>query len=131
MEDHDIFVGYTDGIVEAKSSQNEFYGIERLRLCIEKSVPRSQGSLIRLYDLIMQDVEEFIGGKMFLDDVSIFIFKRNSGLDIITDKSELDKLLSTLDSTQRTLKVDLNGKTRQEIQEEIRKQNMLRNSEYG
>ena len=122
MEDNDIFVGYTDGIVEAKNSQNEFYGIERLRLCIEKSVPKCHGSLPRLCEFIMQDVEEFIGGKIFMDDVSIFIFKRNTGLDVIADKSELDELLLTLDSNQRTLKINLNGRTRAEIQEEIRKE---------
>jgi hypothetical protein len=122
MEDHDILVGYTDGIIEARGAQDEFYGIERLRLSIERSVPKCHGSLTRLYDLIMRDVEEFMGGKLFSDDVSIFIFKRNSGLDIISDKSELDALLSTLDKNQRTFKIELNGKIRQEVQEEIRKQ---------
>lgn len=122
MEDNDIFVGYTDGILEARNAKNELYGFERLRLNIEKSAPRCQGSTTRLYEMIMADVKEFMGNGVFMDDVSIFIFKRNSSLDVITDKSELDALLLELDNNHRTIKLDLHGKTRAEIQEEIRKE---------
>lgn len=70
----------------------------------------------------MQDVKEFMGSGGFLDDVSIFIFKRNSNLDVISNKTELDALLVELDLNQRAIKLDLHGKTRAEIQEEIRKE---------
>jgi serine phosphatase RsbU (regulator of sigma subunit) len=121
MEDNDIFVGYTDGILEARNPRNELYGFERLSSSVHSGIKKSSGSPARLYESIMQDVQEFMGNGVFLDDVSIFIFKRNSSLDVITNKSELDALLVELDNSQRTIKIDLHGKTRAEIQEEIRK----------
>lgn len=122
MEDDDIFVGYTDGIIEARSPAGELFGVERLSNCIGKSCQASGGSLSRLYELIMAEVKEFMGNGVFMDDVSFFIFKRNSKLDVISDKDELETLLAELDLSQRTVKLDLKGKTRQEIQEEIQKE---------
>jgi hypothetical protein len=121
MENNDVFIGYTDGILEARSPQNELYGFERFRSHIERSIPKCEGSTTKLYEAIMQDVKEFMGNGGFLDDVSIFIFKRNSNLDVISNKGELDALLSELDTSQRSIKLDLQGKTRAEIHEEIRK----------
>lgn len=121
MEDHDIFIGYTDGILEARNPQNELYGVERFRVSFENGCKKSEGSPTRLYEALMRDVQEFMGNGVFMDDVSIFIFKRNSSLDVITNKSELDALLVELDNSQRSIKIDLHGKTRAEIQEEIRK----------
>lgn len=64
-----------------------------------------------------------MGNEVFMDDVSFFIFKRNSKkLDMISDKDELEAILSELDMNQRAVKLDLKGKTRQEIQEEIAKE---------
>ncbi len=121
MEDNDIFVGYTDGILEARNPMNELYWFERLRANIERSAPKSNGSPSQLYKFIMQDVKEFMGNGIFMDDVSCFVFKRNSNLDVISNKTELDALLMELDNSNRTIKLDLHGKTRAEIQEEIRK----------
>lgn len=122
MENNDIFIGYTDGILEARNAQNELYGFERLRSNIERNAPKCEGSTTKMYEVIMQDVKEFMGSGGFLDDVSIFIFKRNSNLDVISNKTELDALLVELDLNQRAIKLDLHGKTRGEIQEEIRKE---------
>jgi hypothetical protein len=63
-----------------------------------------------------------MGSETFGDDVSCFLFRRDSNLDVISDKAELDALLQELDTNQRTIKLDLKGKTRAEIQEEIRKE---------
>lgn len=126
MEDNDMLIGYTDGIIESRNPQNELYGLERLQKSIAKNSKEAHGSTSRLYELIMEDVKEFMGNGVFMDDVSIFIFKRNSSLDVISDKNELDALLLELDSSQRSVKLDLKGKTRAEIQEELRKEKQRR-----
>jgi len=46
---------------------------------------------------MMQDVNEFRGTVPFEDDVSFFIFSRNTAKDLITNKSELESLLKELD----------------------------------
>ncbi len=120
--DGDILVGYTDGIIEARNGKNELYGLERMRDSIARNAHEAQGSLPRLFQLIIEDVKAFMGNGIFMDDVSLFIFKRDSNLDIISNKNELDALLKELDSSQRTVKMDLKGKTRAEVQEEIRKE---------
>lgn len=126
MEDDDILVGYTDGIIEARSPSGELFGLERLQTSIAKNSVACGGSPSRLYELILADVKEFMGDGVFLDDVSFFIFKRNSKLDVISNKDELDALLAELDLNQRTVKLDLKGKTRQQIQEEIQKEKQRR-----
>lgn len=63
-----------------------------------------------------------MGNQIFQDDVSVFIFRRNPKLDVVSDRDELDKLLKEHDLNSRTIKLNLKGKTRVEIQEEIRKE---------
>lgn len=57
-----------------------------------------------------------------MDDVSVFLFKRNSKLDVISNKDELDALLKEYDLNKRTIKLNLKGKTRDQIQEVIRQE---------
>jgi serine phosphatase RsbU (regulator of sigma subunit) len=114
-------VGYTDGIIEARNPENELYGLDRLAQSIGRH-GRSGDSLQHIYQCIIDDVRVFMGSETFGDDVSCFLFRRDSNLDVISDKAELDALLQELDTNQRTIKLDLKGKTRAEIQEEIRKE---------
>ncbi len=122
LEDGDILVGYTDGIIEARNAQNELYGLTRLENALRAKGKESEGDINRLYDLLYKDVKEFQGNTLFLDDVSFFIFKRDSSRDLITEKAELDKLLEDLDMSQRTVKVDYKGKTRAEVAELMQKE---------
>lgn len=120
LEDGDILIGYTDGIIEARNAQNELYGLSRIEAAIRSKAPASKGDPTALYELIMKDVREFMGENIFLDDVSMFMFKRDASKDLITEKHELDQLLSELDTTQNTIKIDYRGKTRAEVIEIMR-----------
>jgi hypothetical protein len=63
-----------------------------------------------------------MGNEVFLDDVSVFIFKRNSTLDVLNNKADIDKMIRDFDLSQRTITLDLRGRTRAEAQEELQKE---------
>lgn len=121
LDEHDMIIGYTDGIIESRNAQGEFYGLARLEKAIEKYAPRAAGNPSRLYERIYADVCEFQGKETFLDDVSIFVFERDPNKDLIANKDELDVLLKDLDISDRTVKIDFKGKTREEILEQMQR----------
>jgi len=65
----DVFVLYTDGVVEARNSSDEAYGLERL----EAAVARSHGdfSAQDLANFLFDDVRRFAAGAPQDDDIAI------------------------------------------------------------
>ena len=124
FEDGDFFVGYTDGILEARNSSNDLYGIPRFEKAFQRAGDTAKASAERVFKTLYEDVMEFMGKEVFMDDVSCFVFRRDSMRDIIADKAELDALLKELDITQRTIKIDLKGRTRAEVVEALRKERL-------
>lgn len=68
----DSFVLYTDGIVEAKRTDNEEFGDERLQLCLETHSHLSASNLI---DVVMKDVYNFVGNEQMNDDCTLLVLK--------------------------------------------------------
>ncbi len=67
-------VFYTDGVVEAMSSDNEMYGFERMRramLMHQKLEPRL------MVDQLMADVATFTGGAPQSDDITIVVLQHH------------------------------------------------------
>ncbi len=121
LKEHDVLIGYTDGIIEARNSQGELYGMNRLEKALRLHAPFCKNHPDKLYEKILSDVAEFQGNQVFLDDVSLFIFERDPNKDLITNKDELDQLLRELDTSSRTIELDYKGKTREELLEEMEK----------
>jgi Stage II sporulation protein E (SpoIIE) len=122
LDDGDFLMGYTDGIIEARNSKGELYGLDRLAKAIREAGKISEGSPSRVFQEVFQSVREFMGNEVFLDDVSVFIFKRNPALDILSNKADIDEMIRDFDISQRTIKLDLKGRTRAEVQEELQKE---------
>lgn len=72
LEAGDILLLYTDGIIEAEDSHNEFFGIERLGKLIQESADLSPQQLI---DRIMEQVRIFTGLRHFKDDITLVVMK--------------------------------------------------------
>ena len=68
----DIFVFYSDGITEAKNSDDEYFGIERLKGCVEGYHDLAPP---RLIEAIRDTVTAFSGQHSFSDDVTCVIVK--------------------------------------------------------
>ena len=122
LEDGDFLMGYTDGIIEARNNKGELYGLERFAKAIREAGKISEGSTSRVFQEVFQNVREFMGNEVFLDDVSVFIFKRNLALDILSTKADIDEMIRSFDLNKRTITIDLKGRTRGEAQEELQKE---------
>ncbi len=69
--DH-VLVLYTDGIVEALSESETFYGSKRLNKMIQRHAGKSAKEIL---DLLAQDVNSFIGNAKQHDDMTIMVIK--------------------------------------------------------
>ena len=68
----DVFVGYTDGIVETENSKNEDFGEERVKKIVQSAY---QDSVEKLNDRLIFLLDEFREGIAYRDDVTLLSFK--------------------------------------------------------
>ncbi|HQJ74511.1 MAG TPA: PP2C family protein-serine/threonine phosphatase, partial [Bacteroidota bacterium] len=68
----DLFVFYTDGIIEAMNKDNEEYGEERFIKIINENSNNSSKEIIKN---ILQDVKKFIGKASQHDDITLLVIK--------------------------------------------------------
>ena len=74
MNNNDVLIIYSDGIIENKNPEWEYYGIERLQKVFHK-IAAFDKDINRIYEYIMNDVQLFRWGSSFLDDASIMVLK--------------------------------------------------------
>ncbi len=122
MTEGDVLFGYTDGIVEVKDSTNTMYGLDRMEKSFKSHAGKYGHVPGRIYDMMMQDVNEFRGVVPFEDDVSFFIFSRNTAKDLITNKSELETILKEMDIKKTNKEIDFTNKTKQQVIETLKKE---------
>lgn len=88
----EIFL-YTDGVTEATNSNNELYGDERLKECLNKSIfPNAEG----ICRAVKKDVDSFVGEAPQFDDMTMLSL-RLSEKDIITlnpQEENMEELLA-------------------------------------
>jgi sigma-B regulation protein RsbU (phosphoserine phosphatase) len=71
----DYCIAYTDGIIEAKSKEDNEYGEERFYAAISR---HSSENLDRMRDGIIGDLKKFTEGAEQSDDITLIIIKTNS-----------------------------------------------------
>ena len=74
MNPGDSLVIYTDGVTEAEHEEQQ-YGETRLEKVITSSL---QHEPQKIGNLLMADIEEFVGESPQSDDITMMILKRNS-----------------------------------------------------
>ncbi|MBF0274908.1 MAG: SpoIIE family protein phosphatase [Nitrospinae bacterium] len=72
LKDGDMLVLYTDGISEASNPSGKMYGEKRFFTLLEKNRNKSNEELIKS---VMKDVETFVKGTPFNDDITILAFQ--------------------------------------------------------
>ncbi|HEX9614802.1 MAG TPA: PP2C family protein-serine/threonine phosphatase [Bacteroidota bacterium] len=70
----EVFFAYSDGLVEARNEQGEFFGIDRLR-SILRGVPHRFAP--EMGEALLKEVKEFRGAANPADDLSIVILRRD------------------------------------------------------
>lgn len=120
MDSDDIILIYSDGIIENKNSEWEFYWKEKLESAF-KSICNADKDLTNIYEYVINDVQWFKWGSAFEDDVSVLLVKRNTDQDIITEKSDyLQDLTLKQGLTKKQVK-KLEWKTKDEVELELEK----------
>jgi sigma-B regulation protein RsbU (phosphoserine phosphatase) len=72
LQDGDLLLLYTDGIIEAENKAGEFFGIHRLH---DVLVAHSQGSPQGIIDAVIDELESFCQSQSFDDDISLVVMK--------------------------------------------------------
>jgi serine phosphatase RsbU (regulator of sigma subunit) len=90
MGNGDIVLSYTDGIVEAKNHEWEAYWMDRLEKTFQY-ICELEDDLVKIYTYIIDDLKFFKWGTKFLDDVTLFLVKRDFHRDVITEE-EIDEI---------------------------------------
>ena len=78
----DVFVLYTDGVVESRDNQNEEYGYDRLLDIINEHRHEDADGI---HAAILRDMRQFLGAEDYDDDMTLVVLKWNGlPLDVIS-----------------------------------------------
>ncbi|MGW8313450.1 MAG: sodium:solute symporter family transporter [Desulfuromonadales bacterium] len=77
LEDGDVLLMYTDGLIEAANDQNELFGDERLAKLLDAYSERPPHEMITN---IIEQVQLFSGHQSFQDDVSMIVMRVDSSV---------------------------------------------------
>lgn len=75
LQQNEIFIAYSDGVVEARDQYGEFFGMDRFQELVQKS---SNNSPEQVGKYIISQLEQFIGDNTAADDISLIIMKRDT-----------------------------------------------------
>lgn len=78
LNEGDFVVLYSDGIVEARNTSEELYGLERLKKAVIEFAPQYSAEGLNYH--IAKDVSAFNHGHIQDDDMSLIVIKRDSTL---------------------------------------------------
>lgn len=121
LDDWDILLCYTDGIIEAKSEKWEMYSINKIAEKLENFWKNQQLSLEDIYKKFIDDLKIFTWWKVnYNDDVTLLLVKRNKNKEILNDSSEVEKIINK-EWLDKKYKRKIIWKSLEEIKEEIQK----------
>ena len=78
LQPGDVFVMYTDGVIESRNAEGEEYGYERL---IEALQRNRHEDAYDIHDALLQDLHSFLGHQQYDDDMTMVVLKWN-GIDV-------------------------------------------------
>jgi serine phosphatase RsbU (regulator of sigma subunit) len=90
LNSQDLMVLYSDGITEAVNATGELFGLERLRLSVNRH--GHLGNSLDLFEAVSFDVKEFVGDTLQRDDMTLLVL-RNVDVPFVSDRTE--NLVST------------------------------------
>lgn len=120
LDPNDVILTYSDGILEHKNSQWEFYGLDKLMDAFGK-IAKVEKNIHKIYDYLINDVQLFQWGAHFNDDVSVLLLKRNTHKDMLEEGSQYLEDVSIKEWLSKKQVKKLAGKTIPEVEKELEK----------
>lgn len=87
LEENDFVILYSDGIVEAKNTEGELYGLSHF-LEFLKTQARAEISTDALFEKIAIDVGRFMDGQKQLDDMTLIVMKYSKNIEAHDNSTE-------------------------------------------
>lgn len=121
LEDGDILISYTDGIVEARNSENQLYSIDRIWQKLGEIGKNQKLSLEEIYNFFLNDLRKFAWWKVnYGDDVTLLLLKRDANKEVLVKEEVIEKII-TKEWLDKKFGKKLKWKTMEEIRDEIKK----------
>lgn len=118
LEDWDILLTYSDWLIENKSLEWEYYGLEKLEESF-RMVSEYEPNIKNIYEYLINDVKLFRWGSNFDDDVSVIIIKRDSTKDIVKEEDNFIEDLKSKENLDKNDLKRLKWKNKEEIEQEL------------
>lgn len=118
LEDGDIILTYSDGIIESKNIDGEFYWLGSLEENFLK-IAQIENDIEKIYGYVMKQLQIFRWGSQFDDDTSVLIFRRNHDKDKLAKESEFLKELSLKEGLKKKDVRKLEWKSKLEVQKAL------------
>lgn len=72
LEPGDKIFQYTDGVTEATNSNNELYGMDRLKVALDANTNKTMNELLKA---VKEDIDKFVGEAPQFDDITMLGFE--------------------------------------------------------
>ncbi len=120
LDDNDIMLAFSDGVIESKDSEGWFYGLERLTSAFD-FICKKETELSKVYEYLMEDIKLFRGGAKFDDDSTIILLQRSLSKDIVRQEDNYLKEVAQQEGLSRFAVRKLVWKSREEVEKELEK----------
>ena len=91
LQPGDVFVMYTDGVIESRNAEGEEYGYERLQKALQKY---RHEDAYDIHDSLLQDLHAFLGHEKYDDDMTLVVLKWH-GIEVPTGKDDMQNKIRT------------------------------------
>ncbi len=114
----DVILTYSDGVLEAKGTKGDFYGLEKLQDIFQEACSLNT-DIKQVYASIIEDLKVYRGGSSFVDDTTVMMFRRNVQKDILTAESAEIQEIKAKEHLSRKEVKRLEGKNTSAIKAEL------------
>lgn len=129
LENDDILLCFSDGMIEAKDTAWNFMWLDRLQSAFEHIAKREK-NIANIYNYIIEELKIFRGGSKFDDDATVVMLKRNTSKDIVKQNDNFLQEVAQKEWLGRMAMRKMIWKSKEEVQaelEKIRKEKELTN----
>ena len=125
LEDWDVLLTYTDGIIEEKNENSQMYWFERIQKKF-KELAQKWYDTNSIYNQMVDDLKSFKWWiSKFNDDVTLLVIKRDEKKQILKETKEIEDILEK-QWLDKKLSKKMKWKNKEEIFEALKKEQKIK-----